>query len=66
MNMEYEGEQPPVVTTVIEAVDGAGTPVSFTIVMGPQAANDNKILFIAELFFKCYFTSTLPALPSRV
>ena len=39
MNMEYEGEQLPVVTTVIEAVDGAGTPVSFTIVMGPEGAS---------------------------
>lgn len=34
---EYEGETVPDVTTVFTAQDGNGTPVSFTLVMGPSA-----------------------------
>ncbi len=34
---EYEGETVPDVTTVFTAQDGNGTPISFTLVMGPSA-----------------------------
>lgn len=44
MNQEYEGAAVPDVTTVISAVDGNGTPVEFTIVMGPSATSLDKVI----------------------